>query len=231
MPRLHLAPGLQRRKEVLACDATIVWDSPPGVAAIQRLRAGPRTPSGAPRDALRVLADLGQVAGTARRRLSGRSSAPRGATPSLLVLAEQAPSPDSKVTLSHRSDPLGQPQLEVDWRVGDLERHTMKVMAETVASEFDRLGLGVVEPAAWLRDSDEWTSRIYDTYHPMGSTRMAPSAADGVVDSDCRIHGTDNLFVAGASIFPSAGAANPTLGIVTLAIRLADHLKAAACLS
>ena len=54
---------------------------------------------------------------------------------------------------------------------------------------------------------------------------MAASPREGVVDADCRVHGTANLFVAGSSVFPTTGNANPTLTIVALALRLADHLK------
>jgi choline dehydrogenase-like flavoprotein len=55
---------------------------------------------------------------------------------------------------------------------------------------------------------------------------MAADPRDGVVDADCRVHGVRNLFVAGSSVFPTGGSVNPTLTIVALALRLADHLKA-----
>jgi choline dehydrogenase-like flavoprotein len=66
---------------------------------------------------------------------------------------------------------------------------------------------------------------VYDTLHHMGATRMASDASRGVVDEHCRVHGVDNLFVAGSSVFPTCGATNPTLTIVALALRLADHLQ------
>lgn len=53
---------------------------------------------------------------------------------------------------------------------------------------------------------------------------MHADPAHGVVDPDCRVHGTENLFIAGSSVFPTSGFANPTFTIVALAIRLADHL-------
>ena len=61
--------------------------------------------------------------------------------------------------------------------------------------------------------------------HHIGTTRMAASADEGVVDPDCRVHGVENLYVAGSSVFPTSGHANPTLTVVALAVRLADHLK------
>lgn len=59
----------------------------------------------------------------------------------------------------------------------------------------------------------------------MGTTRMHASPKHGVVDANCRVHGVNNLFVVGSSVFPTAGSANPTLTILALAIRLADHIK------
>ena len=61
-------------------------------------------------------------------------------------------------------------------------------------------------------------------YHHMGTTRMSAAPANGVVNADCRVHGYQNLFVAGSSVFSTSGWANPTLTIVALSLRLADHL-------
>jgi choline dehydrogenase-like flavoprotein len=59
----------------------------------------------------------------------------------------------------------------------------------------------------------------------MGTTRMATAPDRGVVDTDCRVHGMDNLWIAGSSVFPSSGCSNPTLTLIALALRLADHLR------
>ena len=61
--------------------------------------------------------------------------------------------------------------------------------------------------------------------HHMGTTRMHADPRHGVVDADSRVHSVDNLYVAGSAVFPTSGYANPTLTIVALAIRLADHLR------
>jgi len=66
---------------------------------------------------------------------------------------------------------------------------------------------------------------MYGDQHHMGTTRMHRDGSLGVVNEDCRVHGVANLYVAGSSVFPTAGAANPTLTITALALRLADHLK------
>ena len=61
----------------------------------------------------------------------------------------------------------------------------------------------------------------------MGTTRMAENPANGVVDADCRVHNVDNLWIAGSSVFPTYGTSNPTLTILAMTLRLADHLKEA----
>ncbi len=75
-----------------------------------------------------------------------------------------------------------------------------------------------------------FNSRIYHDVvgggHLMGTTRMGTSPSTSVVDKDCRVHGYGNFHVAGSSVFPTSGYANPTLTIVALALRLADRLSA-----
>ena len=63
-----------------------------------------------------------------------------------------------------------------------------------------------------------------DGFHHIGTTRMSADPADGVVDSQCRVHGLDNLYIASSSVFVTAGEANPTFLAVCLAVRLARHL-------
>ena len=66
---------------------------------------------------------------------------------------------------------------------------------------------------------------LLSTHHSMGITRMHDDPKQGVVDAQCKVHGISNLFIAGSSVFPTGGYANPTLSIVAICMRLADHLK------
>ena len=61
--------------------------------------------------------------------------------------------------------------------------------------------------------------------HHMCTTRMAADAREGVVDADCRVHGTANLYLGGSSVFAAPGFATPTFTIVQLALRLGEHLE------
>jgi len=146
---------------------------------------------------------------------------------SLLNHIEQAPDPTSRVMLSAERDVFGIPKVELDWRFGDMERRTIRRGNEIIAQEVGRAGLGRVR----LIPDDELTRfppGVRGAWHQMGTTRMHPDPRQGVVDANGKVHGLENLFVAGGSVFPTSGYTNPTLTIVALALRLADHMKALA---
>ena len=147
------------------------------------------------------------------------------------VRGEQSPNPDSRVVLSEKRDALGVPRADLDWQMNALDKHSVAVLVEGLSKELARLGLGYVVPSDWL--SSEETAWPNDPtfgmhpiggYHHMGTTRMSGSPREGVVNENSRVHGVQNLYVAGSSVFPTVGAVNPTLTIVALALRLADHL-------
>ena len=149
---------------------------------------------------------------------------PRDDRYSLDFHAEQEPNPLSRVSLAHDTDALGLPRLHVDWRHTALDMHTIRASLAALAAQMSQSGAGSfaydpeeVELAA-LQDG------AYGGHH-IGTARMSRDARTGVVDADCRVHGVANLFVAGSAVFATSSQANPTLTIVALALRLADHLK------
>jgi choline dehydrogenase-like flavoprotein len=145
---------------------------------------------------------------------------PGNACLAFLSVGEQAPNPDSRVTLGNRTDALGLPTVRLEWRLSEIDRHTLATGALLLAREIGRLGLGrtKLEP---VTQPSIFPDGLWAANHHMGTTRMGD---DGVVDRNCRVHGIENLFMAGSSVFPTSGCMNPTLTIVALALRLADHL-------
>jgi choline dehydrogenase-like flavoprotein len=142
----------------------------------------------------------------------------------LRSVVEQTPRRDSRVMLGQRRDRFGLPRVRVDWRLNASDRRGLDRLRAALAAELERRGLGrlVDDPA---EDEAGWPCSMSGGKHHMGTTRMHADPHQGVVDPDCRVHGLANLYVAGSSLFPTSGYANPTLTIVALALRLADHLK------
>jgi len=158
------------------------------------------------------------------KRLSGLDLA-------LVIRAEQAPNPDSRVTLGSEKDATGMPRVRLDWRLSAIDVDSVGGLVAALDRESRRLGLGAVEPASWLSNPDKrWVNDELISAHPIGgfhhigTTRMASDPRRGVTDGWGRVHGLPNLHIAGSSLFPTAGWANPTLMILALALRTADRI-------
>lgn len=138
---------------------------------------------------------------------------------------EQRPQFDSRVTLGNATDRHGVRRVVVDWRLSDDDRRTATTALQWAAEAFGQIGLGRTRITLDLAAGKTWPAELIGSSHHMGTARMAAAPEQGVVDADCRVHAIDNLYVAGSAVFPTSGYANPTLTIVALALRLADHLK------
>jgi choline dehydrogenase-like flavoprotein len=135
---------------------------------------------------------------------------------------EQAPNPDSRVTLTDRRNRLGQREVELHWALSDLDIKTFNVGQRLIARELSALQMGRFEVQPVSRD--DFAARLFGNFHHTGTTRMAARPEDGVVDADLKVHGIDNLYIGGSSVFPTAGYSGPTMMIIALAYRLAEHL-------
>lgn len=161
-------------------------------------------------------------------RLGRQAGIPGFTRPQLLQLgamAEQEPNPDSRVRLGRKLDRFGLPVAELDWRLTRRDLENMRRHQELIGRALEASGAGRVYSAVNGRDLPP---HLNPGPHHMGTTRMHPDPRHGVVDADGRVHGTQNLHVAGGSVFPTVGYANPALTIIALAFRLADHLAGVA---
>jgi choline dehydrogenase-like flavoprotein len=141
----------------------------------------------------------------------------------LRIRLEHAPYADSRITLIDVRDELGLQRVKVDLRFGELELRTIQRVQERVARSLGSAGFGRCK-LDLTEGVERWAERAGWQYHHMGGTRMHHSPRRGVVDPNCRVHGTTNLYVAGSSVFPTSGHANPTMNLVALTLRLGDHL-------
>ena len=137
--------------------------------------------------------------------------------------AEHMPNSDSRVLLGSDTDALGMPRLVVQWRFRDAELHSICRAYRVLASVIAKSGLGEVQLDPDLLASVQH-ALVPQGGHHIGTVRMSADASTGVVDTNGEVWGTRGLFIAGTSIFPSSGFANPTLTAIALAFRLAEHL-------
>ncbi len=169
-----------------------------------------------------ALDELGQAAVTATAEALGVDAASAKAF-SLGCGMELAPDPDRRLTLDPERDKLGMPRLKLNMRISDADfthyRQTMKELGRQLLAA--RTGMVRLN----LKSREEWLSVMDWGNHHLGTTRMNADPRKGVVDANARVHGIANFFVAGSSVFPTYGSSNPTLNMVALTLRLADHLK------
>jgi choline dehydrogenase-like flavoprotein len=162
-----------------------------------------------PSDAVRALA----------KRLSGTD---RVAQQPVYFMVEQTPERASRLSLSaEERDELGLPRVALDLYYSELSLDTLEKMVRHLGSELGRLDSGRLR---WGAQREEVVGAMNLSRHHMGATRMAEAPSNGVVNADCRVHGVENLYVAGSSVFPTSGIANPTLTLLALGFRLGDHL-------
>ncbi|SHE64656.1 GMC oxidoreductase [Devosia limi] len=232
---LRVSPERQRDEELLNSALHIVefGHEPPAISQLgSALRLLKRRQFG--EDTWRALASaltrpMQLISGIYSRYVRKEPALSNPTSVAFGAVVEQVPDPESRVTLSDQVDAFGMRRARIDWRVSDREFANAKRLAELTAEEFERQGFQQPEFASWLDDpSGAFRAHIHDMAHPMSTTRMSDDPAKGVVDANCKVHEVDNLYVAGASVFSTSGYMNPTLMIVALSLRLADHLKSTA---
>lgn len=142
------------------------------------------------------------------------------------IRLDPAPNPDSRIMLDWTTDRLGMRRVIIDLRFSAIEQRTFSITASLLKAGIEQAGIGVLD-TDWdtgdppLLDAARMTAT---GFHHMGATRMSNEPATGVVDRNCRVHSVANLYIAGCSVFPGYEG-YPTMTLVALAARLADHLR------
>ena len=180
-------------------------------------------PANRGRLALRTALNARDIFQAGRRKLARRSVVDTDRV-EMVGYFEQAPNRDSRILLSDDRDALGLRKVRMDWRLSAVDQASIRGAAKLISADVATRFECEFEPADWLRDASA-VPHVHGTAHHIGTTRMADSPAEGVVDTQCRVHGVDNLYVAGSSVFPTGGWAFPTLTIVALALRVSDELR------
>jgi choline dehydrogenase-like flavoprotein len=232
-PKIAASPSLQRKYQILNVGAEIIYppssDSPIEAAKHLLRMVGRKQQWGEIPEVVGKLAKAPHKLAAAawRCHVFKQPALDSSGQPYLGICEEQSPYSKSRIYLGEDRDILGMRRTVVDWRLTNLENHSINIFLGHLASEFNRLDLGRIELVdyQWPGDPAQFGSVLHDSSHHMGTTRMSQSPKKGVVDSDCKVHDVDNLFIGSSSVFPTGGYSNPTLTTIALTIRLADHLK------
>ena len=148
----------------------------------------------------------------------------------VFLALEQSLLPESRVALAATTDAFGLRRVRLDWRLAEADYRTLQTALLALGAHMAEQDLGRIRVRDGLLDDpvvlpETGGGAMNGGFHHMCTTRMDADPSQGVVDADCRVHETANLFVAGSAAFATGGASTPTLTIVALALRLADHLR------
>jgi len=142
----------------------------------------------------------------------------------LYTQSEQAPNPDSRMTLDEaKTDRFGVPRVKLDWRLSRIDKESVMRSQQIIGDRLEKAGVGTLQPIpVFLDDSPDWGDTLRGGHHHLGTTRCSIDPKNGVVDPDGQVHTVRDLYVADSSVFPAGGYANPFLTLVAWSVRLAD---------
>ena len=159
-----------------------------------------------------------------RYSVQKRAYNPANSIVELLVHCEQEPESRSSITLAETRDSLGMRRTRLNWQVSEHELRSIRTLVEAAARSLAPVGRVIPDPDLMALDL-RFIERCGDGYHHMSGMRMAISPEEGLVDTNLRLHGTDNAYICSSAVFPTSGFSNPTHTLLALAIRLAHHLS------
>ncbi|WP_224406179.1 FAD-dependent oxidoreductase [Afifella sp. IM 167] len=230
---LELSPEVQQAEKITSAYVSLHLDAS-GQAAVYDLR--------------NLLRDLQQPGGRMRRSdafLLSRSASlvarmglwslyphraflPEGVKLKAQLRIEQRPSAARRISLSSAHDRLGVPRIRLAWGADAHDARALEKARTRFLSAWDRSGLGKSCLIAWESYGTDAPNALgnlaRDVYHPSGTTRMGVNGHNSVVDSDLFCHHVPNLSVLSASVFPTAGSANPTLTLLQLCAHASDAI-------
>jgi choline dehydrogenase-like flavoprotein len=167
-----------------------------------------------------LLPGLGLLAFEAISRMAGWQARARKFI--LRGFLDQYPVPENRVRLSDEKDKNGMFKTDVIWRFSEQDRESALSFFSHLDEIVQKCGLGYVDYKR-LYAMKEWPL-VGIHSHFMGTTRMGDDPRTAVTTKDAQVYGTRNLFIAGPSLFPSYGFANPVYTILALSLKLTEHL-------
>jgi GMC oxidoreductase len=227
---LSLSQNAQAREKLLGSRTWIIPTSSqgerPGGRELRELvlwATRRRLPSDTMLRVRKVAGDLPNAAAAVGGHL--RSIAGRTRRWHFVTIVEPEPDPESSVGLDTVRDSLGSRRVRLNWKLSPLVGKTLRFTQQAIVKELGSIGVTCFVEGPGGSEANQKIEEPRWVWHHMGTTRMSDDPARGVVDANCRVHGMDNLYVAGSSIFPTCSTDMPTLTLIALAHRLADHIR------
>lgn len=229
LPRLTPSTAVQQEKGILNSCAFPVYEWSPS-SSTAALKEAQKAVSGARFD--RALLEASRAsfrhplgaARLARARLRGRSTPETPVAVNIHLQMEQAIDPNNRLTLNAKTGKDETASVRLSWGLNELDYRSSKTAIDELVSYFDQHGIGEVRPSPALASLESWSNSVRDNQHLMGSARMGTNRQESVVDQNCEVHGTPNLYVSGGAVMPTGSFANPTLTMLALSYRLASRL-------
>lgn len=222
--RLSLATDVQKKLKLLNASGGIMFYYPDDIMdpyvevrkAIRQKRVG---------SAMGIISNFNAYLLSAKAYFLHRLIYKHKAKGKLVLMLEQEPLEQSAISLGTETDRFGLKKANINWSVSRKTWDTAVYMSEKIRDEFSRLSLGKVQLHNYVSTGNkDWADHLTDVNHHMGGTRMSDNPQQGVVDTDLKVWGCDNLYVCSCSVFPTVSHSNPTLTMLALALRLTDKL-------
>ena len=232
--KLEASTALREREALPAVMAHIVIEEPEdsGIGALRNLLRSlqrGKLSEALLKNTFPMLLGMGDVARLLwATRVQKRRSVTSRARVWMNIDLEQVPHPENRIRLSEATDALGQRKAIVDWAVSEEECATASRFASLVKQALAASNFAGFDWLPGVLEGHIAANALADTYHAMGGLRMGTDPAASVVDTDLKVHGMANLYVASCAVFPAGGSSNPTFTMMALTLRLADHLSAPA---
>ena len=139
------------------------------------------------------------------------------------TIQEQSPKLN-KIVLDNKTDPVGIPKSKIFWKQTNKELESARKITEEIGKLFVDYGLGRISLYEHMYTGEK-NYPLTVGNHQLGGTNMGNNMKDSVVDKNLKVHGVENLFISGSSVFPTSGHCHPTFTIISLSLRLGDHIK------
>ena len=223
--RLSLNRKFQEQKKLLNCSAAIMFPLPEDAfdpyGELKSFRKDFKLSR-----LIKLSGSIVNILKSARAYIFNHFYYKANAATILALMIEQEPTAESYISLSDKKDKFEIPEALINWNITKKTWDTAIATATAVKNEIEHLNFGEVKLYDHLNHNNpDWSNYLSDVCHQMGGCKMSLQPQEGVVNVNLQVWGISNLYVCSCAVFPTSSHSNPTLTMLALASRLANHLS------